>query len=114
MTDSGNILRLGIVGCGAITREGHLPELLQFPNIDVRFLCDTTYEYAELAQLEFGLDAEITNDISDFSNLVDCALVAVPPRLHAPISMRLMQMGIDVMCEKPTADEAEQAQRMGV
>ncbi|MDP6435908.1 MAG: Gfo/Idh/MocA family oxidoreductase [Gammaproteobacteria bacterium] len=112
MTNGSDTVRLGIVGCGAITREGHLPQLLRFPNVEVRFLCDTTYEFAELAQLEFGLDAEITNDISDLSNLVDCALVAVPPRLHAPISMRLMQMGIDVMCEKPTADEAVQAQRM--
>jgi len=104
--------KLAIVGCGAISRELHLKSILRFPSFQVSTLCDTNLEFAELAKLEYGLDAELTQSIDGFAGQIDAALVAVPPRLHAPLSMQLMEMGIDVMVEKPTADSAAEAQQM--
>ncbi len=43
---------------------------------------------------------------------MDLALVAVPPRFHAPIALELLDLGIHVLCEKPTATSSADAERM--
>lgn len=96
-------LRLGIVGSGAITREAHLPVMTADPRVVVTALCDRDRSNATLAARESGLEALITTDLSELAGKVDAAVVAVPPRFHAPITIQLMEMGIDVLCEKPLA-----------
>jgi len=103
---------LAIVGCGAITRASHLPSLARLPDFHVKVLCDTNRRNAELMRAEFALDCDIATDIADLTGRVDAAIVATPPRLHAPIALQLMQMGIDVMCEKPLAATAADAEHM--
>lgn len=66
-------------------------------------LCDRDRANATLAARESGLDAAITTELGELAGKVDAAVVAVPPRFHAPIAMQLMEMGIDVLCEKPLA-----------
>lgn len=114
MTDipSSRPLRLGIVGCGAITREAHLPVVAADRRIDVTMLCDRDRANALLAAREAGIDPGITTDVADLAGKVDAAIVAVPPRLHAPVAIQLMRMGIDVLCEKPLAISAGDGWRM--
>jgi len=38
---SSGIVRIGVVGCGAISRNAHLPVLLSFPSVKVVWLADT-------------------------------------------------------------------------
>jgi predicted dehydrogenase len=99
----GQPVRLGIVGCGAIAREAHLPVIAGDREVEVTVLCDRDRGNATLAAREFGLDAAITTDLTDLAGMVDAAIVAAPPRCHAPIAIRLFEMGIDVLCEKPLA-----------
>lgn len=105
-------VRVGIVGCGAIVREAHLPVIAADPGVEVAMLCDRDRGNAGLLASEFGLDAAITTDLADFEGRVDLAIVAVPPRFHAPVAIQLMEMGIDVLCEKPLAIGTADAQRM--
>ena len=96
-------VRIGIVGCGAIAREAHLPVLMEDRDVEVAVLCDRDRGNASLAARESGLDAVITTELTDLVGKVDAAIVAVPPRFHAPIAIQLMEAGIDVLCEKPLA-----------
>lgn len=96
-------VRLGIVGCGAIAREAHLPVIVADRRVELTMLCDRDRSNATLAARESGVDAAITTEVADFAGKVDAAIVAVPPRFHAPIAIQLMEMGIDVLCEKPLA-----------
>lgn len=96
-------VRIGVVGCGAIAREAHLPVLVEDPDVEVTVLCDRERGNATLAARESGLDAAITTELGDLVGKVDAAIVAVPPRYHAPIAIQLMEQGIDVLCEKPIA-----------
>lgn len=105
-------LRLGIVGCGAITREAHLPVMVGDRRVLVTMLCDRDRSHARMAALESGLKADIVTDVSGFAGKVDAAVVAVPPRLHASIVMQLLEMGIDVLCEKPLAMTVADGQQM--
>jgi predicted dehydrogenase len=105
-------LRFGIVGCGAIAREAHLPVMIGDSRVAVTVLCDRDRSNATLAARESGIDALITTDLAELAGKVDAAVVAVPPRFHAPIAIQLMEMGIDVLCEKPLAITAADGQKM--
>lgn len=105
-------LRLGIVGCGAIAREAHLPVAANHPDFDVTALCDLDIAAARLVQREFGLRATITNTLGELAGKVDAVVVASPPAAHAPLTLQLFDMGIDVLCEKPLASSVADAVAM--
>lgn len=105
-------IRLGIVGCGAVVREVHLPVIAGHPDLDVTMLCDLNRNQAMLARRQFGLQATITQDVGELAGKVDAALVAVSPRFHAPVTLELLERGIDVLCEKPLATTAADGNKM--
>jgi len=105
-------VRIGIVGCGAIAREAHLPVLMEEREVEVAVLCDRDRGNATLAARESGVDAVITTEVAALAGKVDAAIVAVPPRFHAPIAIQLMELGIDVLCEKPLAITVADGQTM--
>src|SRR5262245_8364059 len=105
-------IRLGIVGCGKVTTTYHLPALRSVPEFAVTALCDVAAGTMHDAALEFGLPAERLRDPAGLPGKVDAALVAVPPRFHAPVSIQLLEAGIDVLCEKPLAATVADAERM--
>lgn len=75
-------------------------------------LCDRDRKNATLTARESGIEAAIATDITELAGKVDVALVAVPPRFHAPVAIQLMEMGIDVLCEKPLAITVADGRRM--
>lgn len=109
---SGQPLRLGIVGCGAIAREAHLPVIAGDRRVELTVLCDRDHRIATQAARASGVEAAITTEVSELAGKIDAAIVAVPPRFHAPIAIALMEMGIDVLCEKPLAITVADGRRM--
>ena len=110
--DEMSSVKLAIVGCGAITRASHLPSLVRIPGVVVESLCDVNIGNARMTRAEFELECSVTSDVADLVGKVDAAIVATPPRFHAPVAMRLLEAGIDVMCEKPLASNAAEAREM--
>lgn len=107
-----SVMRLAIVGCGAVVRQYHLPALASLDNITVPVLCDLNLHHAEQLRSQFRLRADVTDTLDTLSGRADAALVAVTPRHHAAVSIRLLEMGIDVCCEKPLATSSAEAERM--
>lgn len=110
--DNVHPIRVGIVGCGAISREAHLPVITADRRVELTVLCDRDRSNATLAARASGVDALITTELGDLAGKVDAAIVAVPPRFHAPIAIQLMEMGIDVLCEKPLALTAAEGRKI--
>lgn len=107
------MVRLAIVGCGAVAREYHLPRLIELPHlVEVTALCDRNERSAMLARKQFRLNALTTGDLSMIAGHADAALVAVSPRYHAPVCIELMRSGLDVLCEKPIANTTTEARQM--
>jgi predicted dehydrogenase len=107
-----DVIRLAIVGCGAVVRHYHLPALAGLESITVSALCDLNPQHAERLRNQFRLGAEVTDKLDTLAGRADAALVAVTPRHHAAVSIRLLEMGIDVCCEKPLASSSAEAERM--
>ncbi len=106
------MVRLAIVGCGAVARAYHMPALSGLADVSVSVLGDLNPRNAERLRRQFRLRADVTTDLDRLAGRVDAALVAVNPQHHATVSIRLLEMGIHVCCEKPLACSAAEAERM--
>jgi predicted dehydrogenase/nucleoside-diphosphate-sugar epimerase len=107
-------LRLGVVGCGAVTELCHLPALAGGTPFRVTALVDRVPEHAERAaeqhrrlQKAKGLDEQATpmcaTDVTDVLDVIDVAIVATAPGSHAMLAIQLALAGKHVLLEKPIA-----------
>jgi predicted dehydrogenase len=101
-------VRIGIIGCGAVTSVCHLPAARVVREASVVALADTNLERATLLARRFGVD-RITQDYRDLIGAVDGAVVALPHALHAQVATELLRAGIPVLVEKPLATTTEEA-----
>lgn len=108
-------LKIGIVGCGGIANNKHLPALSKLKDkIELFAFCDIIVERAEKAAKDFG--DENAKVFSDYKELLkedlDIVHVCTPNRSHAEISIAALEAGNHVMCEKPMAKTSEDAIKM--
>jgi len=107
-------MKVGIVGCGGIANNKHLPAITKNGKFEVVAFCDIDREKAEAAKNKFGTqDARV---YTDYNELVKEDLAAVyvltPNKSHADISIAALKVGKHVMCEKPMAKSYADAKRM--
>ena len=57
----------------------------------------------------YGLRADVTDRTLDLAGKVDATIVCVWPSFHLPVTCELLDMGQDVLCEKPLATSAADA-----
>jgi predicted dehydrogenase len=106
-------LRVGLVGTGFGTNV-HLPAFkLLDDRIDVVAVCSANLERARQAAERFGVPY-FTDDYRDLVARPDVDLVDIctPPAVHHDITLAAIDNGKHVLCEKPLALDASQAQRM--
>jgi len=115
-------LKFGIVGCGQIAQESHIPPLLNSRKVLLAAVCDKNEELARQVAMSFN----IPRYYADFGEMLkverlDVVNVCVPPRMHAASAIEAMEAGCHVLVEKPmalTASECDQmlsvSQRKGV
>ncbi len=96
-------VHLGIVGCGAITEQAHLPAALSSSAVELAALADTNELRLRYLQRRFSLGPIFFNDYRQLFGRVDAVILAVPNALHAPIAVEFLSRGIHVLCEKPLA-----------
>ena len=113
MKDS--VLNVGFIGCGAIARKKHIPLAVQNPNLNIKAFFNRSSSAAELCKKEFGCrDAVVARDAEEIfgDDSIDLIIVATPNSSHAAYSIRALESGKHVICEKPMAVNAADAQRM--
>lgn len=107
-----NAPRIAIIGCGAIAESYHLPAIAKHPSVlDRLVLVDTDEARAQEVASKF----DVHNYVCDYHEVlgqVDGAIVAVPHRLHYPISMDFLMKGVHVLCEKPLAESSLEAKEL--
>ena len=105
-------IRLGIVGCGAVAQVCHLKALYTLPQFEVTILCDRDVKTAQKARSMYGLRSRVTDKIEDMAGQVDAAIVCVWPGAHLPVTRQLLDIGLDVLCEKPVATNSADAREI--
>jgi len=105
------VIGLGI-GCA------HVEEYAKHPKCTVAAICDSDASRLAEMSAKFHIPAErcYTSPAALFRAAKDLRLdavsVALPNRLHAPVTIQALRAGLHVLCEKPMAMNARQAERM--
>ncbi|HIY27684.1 MAG TPA: Gfo/Idh/MocA family oxidoreductase [Firmicutes bacterium] len=108
-------VRIGIIGCGGIANNKHMPALHRLPDVELVAFCDIIVERAEKAAKEYGIEgAKVYEDYKELlkDETIDVVHVLTPNREHSFITVDALEAGKHVMCEKPMAINTEEAQKM--
>lgn len=103
-------MRVAVVGCGAAAAYYHLPAIARTLVREQLWLVDPDRERAASLARRYGREDQVAEDYGELLGSIDAAIVAVPNDLHAPVAADLLAHGIHVLCEKPLARTAEEAQ----
>jgi predicted dehydrogenase len=108
-------MKAALIGCGAVAQNYYQNALLKLEKagrLKVQALLDPDPSSISKFQKIFP-SAGIFKTVSDISkNEADLAIVASPPCFHAWQTTTLLKAGVAVLCEKPMAVTAAQAEEM--
>src|SRR2546423_11452774 len=112
MGDEKDVVRIGIIGAG-FARSTQIPGFRACEGALVSCIASAHREHAESVAREFG----IPNVADDWRELVsrddvDLVSVVTPPVTHMEMTLAALDNGKAVLCEKPTAMNAEEADAM--
>lgn len=95
---------VGIIGCGGIALQNHLPGLALCSEARLVALCDSNPTVLQRASRQTGVTSTFVNypDLLARSE-VHAVIIATPNFLHAPIALAAIAAGKHVLCEKPIA-----------
>lgn len=105
-------VNIGVIGCGSIARNRHIPEYEANEHTNIRAVCDLVKERAEETASRLGASAytdyhELLKDES-----IEAVSVCTSNHMHARISIDALAAGKHVLCEKPMATSAQEAEEM--
>jgi myo-inositol 2-dehydrogenase / D-chiro-inositol 1-dehydrogenase len=96
------MIRLGIIGCGAVTERHHLPALKRVGDIRVVALADADRRRLKLLGRRGQGRHNTFRELIDDHN-VDAVAVWLPPQFHAEAALAALEKGKHVFIEKPLA-----------
>lgn len=107
-------LKIGIVGVGGIGGDVHLPAYLRNPNVEVIALCDLNEERLQTVGQRHGITRLYTDEAKMLEEVpeLDAVSVCTWNAAHAPCSIMALNAGKHVLCEKPMAMNAKEAEEM--
>lgn len=103
--------KVGVIGLGVGT--SHVAAYMASPYVDVVGICDSNPERLKTAGELHGVSRDRwMNSIDELLAVpgLEAVNVALPNDLHAPVSVRALEAGLHVLCEKPLARTAAEAQ----
>ncbi len=105
--------KLGIIGCGRIAREGHLPYLRENPGVELVAAMDVNDKCRSNICKKFGISGEYVSVDELFDRSApDGVLICTPNWVHKEITLKAAERGIHVFCEKPMAVTVSECEEM--
>src|SRR5690625_3704127 len=107
-------LKVGIIGAGLIATQVHIPNYLQYGHrVKVVAIADAVIEKAQQAAKKFGIPHTFHSFKEMFAEVeLDAVSICVPNKFHAEATIAALESGCHVLCEKPPAMNAAEAQLM--
>lgn len=104
-------LRVGIIGCGMITKVRHAPEYAENPNCEIVAFYDKDETRVRALAEQYG--AVACGSVEELLSMdIDVVSVCVTNAMHAEITIQALDAGKHVLCEKPMAVTLKQCEDM--
>jgi UDP-N-acetylglucosamine 3-dehydrogenase len=103
---------IGIIGCGDIARARYFPAIQASPDFELRGVLSRTAAACEALVARYG--GKIFANLGALLNApeIEAVVVSTPHPSHADISVRCLEGGEHVLCEKPFATSLVDASRI--
>jgi predicted dehydrogenase len=99
----GSMIRIGIVGCGAISEKAHFGSVMKNPSFKLTAIVDVNRN--KLAELKNRYNiAYASSDINSILEHVDALILATPPHIRPALAITAVEAGKHIFCEKPLAN----------
>jgi predicted dehydrogenase len=108
-------LKAGIIGCGGIANQKHMPSIEKTGLVEMVAFCDIKKERAEEAAKQYGTaGAKVCSDYKEIIKdpAIDMVYVLTPNKSHSVITIDSLEADKHVMCEKPMAKTSKEARAM--
>lgn len=106
------MLRVGLIGCGSITKQRHAYEYFHNKDVEIKGFFDLKKERAEELVKLFGGKVYDTVDELINDKEIDAVSVCVANAFHAETTIKALNAGKHVLCEKPMATTIEDCEAM--
>jgi len=105
-------LNVGVLGAGQIAQAAHFESCTKARNAELAAICDVADDLRERMAIMHGA----RKTYADYDRMladpdIDAVIIATADAFHVPASLRALQAGKHVLCEKPvglTVEEAEE------
>ncbi|MEM0444577.1 MAG: Gfo/Idh/MocA family oxidoreductase [Nitrososphaerota archaeon] len=106
-------IKVGIIGCGGIAQNAHIPGYQRIEGVKVVACCDVVESVAKSTAEKFSIPRYYT----DYSKMLkdedlDAVSVCTPNALHKEPTIMALEKGVHVLVEKPIALNAEEGAAM--
>ncbi len=106
----GKRLRVGVLGAGQIAQAAHFESCTKAVNADLYAICDVADDLRERMVITHGAE----KSYNDYDRMladpnVDAVIIATADAFHVPASIRALEAGKHVLCEKPVGLTVEEA-----
>ena len=108
-----NKVKVGIIGCGTIANNAHIPAYMKNDNVIIKYFCDIIPERAIAAVEKYGCGIAVTDyhEVLEDHD-IEAISVCTPNNMHSAIAIDALKAGKHVLCEKPAARTYEEALTM--
>jgi predicted dehydrogenase len=103
------MLKVGVIGVGHLGKH-HARIYSELDDVQLVGVADVLADRAESIASQYGARAFV--DYADMLAQVDAVSIAVPTQMHASIGIDCLERGLDVLVEKPIAEDGGQARAM--
>jgi len=106
------MIKVGIIGCGSITKLRHAPEYSQNSEAEIAGFFDPRTDRAREMADRFGgkVYSSVEEMLEDYT--IDAVSVCAANAYHAPITIQALKAGKHVLCEKPMAMSVDECREM--
>ena len=106
-------IRFGVIGCGSIANEYHLPALRRVEGAQLVWACDLIEERAQKAKDDFGFE-KYTLDYHDILNdsSIDAVCIFTKIEMHATLCIEAAAAGKHIFSQKPFAYNIEEGRKI--
>lgn len=104
-------LKVGVLGCGQIAQAAHFESCTKARNADLYAICDVADDLRERMAATHAPEKAFSDyDAMLADPALDAVIIATSDPFHVPASLRALEAGKHVLCEKPlgvTVEEVE-------